>query len=665
MPIFEFTSPEGKSYEIEGPEGATQEQAFQLLQQQLGGSAPAQQQQTKVDPTKSQESIPDVESIRQERAQYEQQKAAQTPLEKTWETVKEEGGRFLESLAALPGPVGAEGTMGAAASYLSRLTGAQPYLEKGAQVAGAGIKTAGQVAGKAVTMPVKAATYPVKYITSLYKTAKTGVTEADASANALRMAARDIQQGRMTEISSQLGPDAEKVLTNLSEDISKKEVSVQDAENLVSNLQQRQSQSQFAVEHLNQEILNRPQMSTDEFGKLLQDTAYNFYRDSVDTREQMAGFGKAIREAGSGLKVDTSGVDQKIQKMIKSTRNPNTLNVLNAIRSQLVSSYRNKEVNKLSMESTDSLRKYLDKVLSTKRASLPSGQTADASELRFEINQIRRSLMKEATTVNPAYKQALYNYAKYSRALDPFRSKGGMKGIQEMDPFSHEFQMTQTQVVGKLLSGAKAGKDSIARLIEVNPEIKNAARQYFSKELFSKGMPSDTVYSNFLKNNEGVLRQSGLWDEFKNIRSARQAAKSSMDAAEYQTKLAETYLGKEKAGLTELGKQKTKAEVSLAKQETLKETQRGMQANLNYLEQASPTESVKFSKGIVDSALKEGRITPEEHSKYVSQINEIESKSLSAKEAKQKLMAITKKVFGIGIAGYVGEKAVSSVLGGY
>lgn len=42
MPTFEFTSPEGKSYEIEGPEGATREQAFGILQERLGsGAAPA------------------------------------------------------------------------------------------------------------------------------------------------------------------------------------------------------------------------------------------------------------------------------------------------------------------------------------------------------------------------------------------------------------------------------------------------------------------------------------------------------------------------------------------------------------------------------------------------------------------------------------------------
>lgn len=41
MPTFTFTSPDGKSYDVEGPEGATQEQAFAMLQQQLGAQPTA------------------------------------------------------------------------------------------------------------------------------------------------------------------------------------------------------------------------------------------------------------------------------------------------------------------------------------------------------------------------------------------------------------------------------------------------------------------------------------------------------------------------------------------------------------------------------------------------------------------------------------------------
>lgn len=41
MPTFNFTAPDGKSYSVEGPDGATPEQAFQVLQSQLSSSPSA------------------------------------------------------------------------------------------------------------------------------------------------------------------------------------------------------------------------------------------------------------------------------------------------------------------------------------------------------------------------------------------------------------------------------------------------------------------------------------------------------------------------------------------------------------------------------------------------------------------------------------------------
>ena len=35
---FDFTSPDGKKYSVQGPDGSTPEQAFQILQSQIGGS---------------------------------------------------------------------------------------------------------------------------------------------------------------------------------------------------------------------------------------------------------------------------------------------------------------------------------------------------------------------------------------------------------------------------------------------------------------------------------------------------------------------------------------------------------------------------------------------------------------------------------------------------
>lgn len=51
MPTFDFTAPDGKSYSIEGPDGATPAQAFQILQQHLGISStpPDKYQQAALD----------------------------------------------------------------------------------------------------------------------------------------------------------------------------------------------------------------------------------------------------------------------------------------------------------------------------------------------------------------------------------------------------------------------------------------------------------------------------------------------------------------------------------------------------------------------------------------------------------------------------------------
>lgn len=48
MPTFDFTSPDGKTYSVEGPEGATQAQAFQMLQQHLGAGQQTSDQQQPV-----------------------------------------------------------------------------------------------------------------------------------------------------------------------------------------------------------------------------------------------------------------------------------------------------------------------------------------------------------------------------------------------------------------------------------------------------------------------------------------------------------------------------------------------------------------------------------------------------------------------------------------
>jgi len=43
MPTFDFTAPDGKTYSVDGPDGATPDQAFKILQDHLGASSPAEE----------------------------------------------------------------------------------------------------------------------------------------------------------------------------------------------------------------------------------------------------------------------------------------------------------------------------------------------------------------------------------------------------------------------------------------------------------------------------------------------------------------------------------------------------------------------------------------------------------------------------------------------
>lgn len=96
MPTFNFTSPEGKSYQINGPEGATKEQAFQILQTQLGQSTV---------PRSAADQIPGVKSPSRPvpPAAHQQEPGLLDKLEGAGETALSLG------TGAIAGPIGAAG----------------------------------------------------------------------------------------------------------------------------------------------------------------------------------------------------------------------------------------------------------------------------------------------------------------------------------------------------------------------------------------------------------------------------------------------------------------------------------------------------------------------------------------------------------------------------
>jgi hypothetical protein len=123
------------------------------------------------------------------------------------------------------------------------------------------------------------------------------------------------------------------------------------------------------------------------------------------------------------------------------------------------------------------------------------------------------------------YKEALGKFATLSRPLDIMERQGALKRVLDVDPLSTAERLTEAQVVGEIINKSRAGNQTFSRLLESSPQLKESGRLYFTQNLFAKGdVPTEASLKTWLVNNERPLRQLGLYDEFKNIRVAKETA---------------------------------------------------------------------------------------------------------------------------------------------
>jgi hypothetical protein len=131
--------------------------------------------------------------------------------------------------------------------------------------------------------------------------------------------------------------------------------------------------------------------------------------------------------------------------------------------------------------------------------------------------------------VYPPYKEALAKYAQLSRPLDIVERKGPLKAVLDADSMSQEFLRGSADVAGRVIQRAKEGHPVFTRLLQENPEIRNAAKAYFNRELFGAGrVPTTDALRRFLQNNEGVLNQLGLYEDFNTVSKARAAGDAAL-----------------------------------------------------------------------------------------------------------------------------------------
>lgn len=481
------------------------------------------------------------------------------------------------SSAALGGAAGAAGT---AAEQSALRAGASP------EVAGLAGTTGELVTGIGLPSVVSRIPRMTSAVTRAEEAAKRSVTEAEARAARLEREAsgritETIEQAqarasaaekRLGEIDSALQQIAERdavaqaraqnraldpaqvqelrrrVTRRLQDDVAAAEAearaagkSVESAKaealERIATAEDRKLRISSEIERLQNEFLARPGQDAAAFGDRLRRTVRDLNEKFEKARERLSGFGQAIASAGPNPIVPTSEIEAYIDQTLRQTRDPSIAASLRAIRAQLTTAEEGAEkpLRALSVESADSLRKYLNRVLSTKRITFENGQMGDAAAAIHHISKITDMVKDAATKAHRPYGDALETFARLSSPAE-FRQMqvgGALRRLFSRDVRTQNELMSAADVVGEMLTKARGGYPVFEALIARDPELVNAARMYFNRELFGAGrVPSVDQLGTFLRANERPLRSLGLYDEFSNIRSARRTAQTAMENAE-------------------------------------------------------------------------------------------------------------------------------------
>jgi hypothetical protein len=382
----------------------------------------------------------------------------------------------------------------------------------------------------------------------------------------------------------------------------------------------RVARADQAVQAIEQRIMSGERMAPEQFGAMLQNASRTLLETGLAAREKLSGFGPAIRSAGEALIVPTKSMSTRIEQIIKSARDPAIVKPLEEIKGLLSNGEGKKKVLSLSIEQADSLRKMLDRVTRTKQIQYANGTAGDAAAAIHHVSELKDLLVSAAGNAHKPYKTALEKFRELSRPLDIVQRKGALRKVVDVDSLSQDLLRGSAEIAGAVIRRAKEGHPVFNRLLEIDPNIKNGARAYFNRELFGRDrVPTTDRLRGFLQENEGVLRQLGLSEEFATIANARAAGERAVEAVKLE-------LTQAKAGL----KQATAAE--RAQQKAVTEAERFR--NLAVKRQAEAEKIAVSPKKIAVSPKKTAEKTPEIRAKEAETRLEKEAAGVEKEAAK-------------------------------
>ena len=302
---------------------------------------------------------------------------------------------------------------------------------------------------------------------------------------------------------------------------------------------------------IEQQMLAKPTMSKEELGAMMRAAGTTLRDEKIKARRAAAGYDQATAQDGAKI-VPTDSARKVIEAEQESLKNPNLRATLERVNKELRPSgpapapgivdvngrpFAPPPPQGMTLTQAESLRDYLNDAIAEKSGTAMSA--ADKSSERALVD-IKDALTEQMEATSTLWKEANENFRKASRGeLDYLTGKGDLAKTLQTDSLSGQYMQTEAEVTGHIIAKANAGSPVLSMLAKQAPEIKNAARMYYTGELFGKGaMPTPGVMATFVKTNERSLKQLGLYDEFKDIASAQRTRLQAIDDFKQQVKRA-------------------------------------------------------------------------------------------------------------------------------
>jgi len=186
----------------------------------------------------------------------------------------------------------------------------------------------------------------------------------------------------------------------------------------------------------------------------------------------------------------------------------------------------------------DSMQRFFSDAIDSGLVSVSGGtKVATGGERVFKLNEVRKEARKAIEDEIKEYKPARDKFAELAKGRRPFSVGNIFHGLTETEvgPEGAEkvFVTAPKKAMDQIVKLANEGKEGLAEAVKTTPELQKELRPYFNDKIFgtlgTRPVSGEAMLQK-VEDNAKALKDSGLYDEFKQAAQERLSAEKQLSA---------------------------------------------------------------------------------------------------------------------------------------